>query len=46
MRLGDVAPNFKAMATGYMDSFDFYEYCGTSWVIFFSHPADFSTRPM
>ena len=40
LRLGDVAPNFKAVTTH--GELDFYEWQGESWVVFFSHPADFT----
>lgn len=40
LRLGDVAPNFKAQTTE--GEIDFYEYLGDSWGLLFSHPADFT----
>ena len=40
IRLGDVAPNFKAKTT--KGEIDFHEFIGNSWVVLFSHPADFS----
>lgn len=40
LRLGDVAPNFKAQTTA--GDIDFYEYLGDSWGILFSHPADYT----
>ncbi|HEV3251630.1 MAG TPA: peroxiredoxin [Puia sp.] len=40
LRLGDVAPNFKAKTTA--GDIDFYEFLGTSWGILFSHPADYT----
>ncbi len=40
LRLGDVAPNFKAQTTE--GEIDFYEYLGKGWGILFSHPADFT----
>jgi len=40
LRLGDLAPNFKAKTTA--GDIDFHEYLGTSWGILFSHPADFT----
>ena len=40
LRLGDVAPNFRAQTTE--GEIDFYEYLGNSWGVLFSHPADFT----
>jgi alkyl hydroperoxide reductase subunit AhpC len=40
LRLGDVAPNFKAQTTA--GEIDFYEYLGNNWGILFSHPADYT----
>lgn len=40
LRLGDVAPNFKAQTTA--GQIDFYEYLGDGWGILFSHPADYT----
>ncbi len=40
LRLGDVAPNFKAQTTS--GDIDFYEFLGDSWGILFSHPADYT----
>ncbi|MCL6523655.1 MAG: peroxiredoxin [Thermoflavifilum sp.] len=40
LRLGDIAPNFKAQTT--QGEIDFYEFLGNSWGVFFSHPADFT----
>jgi thioredoxin-dependent peroxiredoxin len=40
LRLGDVAPNFKANTTA--GEIDFYEYLGEGWGILFSHPADYT----
>ena len=40
LRLGDVAPNFKAKTS--LGEIDFYEYLGDSWGILFSHPADYT----
>ncbi len=40
IRLGDIAPNFKAKtSTG---DIDFYEFLGDSWGVLFSHPADYT----
>jgi thioredoxin-dependent peroxiredoxin len=40
LRLGDLAPNFKAITTA--GEIDLYEYLGNGWGILFSHPADFT----
>jgi alkyl hydroperoxide reductase subunit AhpC len=40
LRLGDIAPNFKAQTTE--GEIDFHEYLGNGWGILFSHPADYT----
>lgn len=40
LRLGDIAPNFKAQTSA--GELDFYEYLGDSWGILFSHPGDYT----
>ncbi len=40
LRLGDIAPNFKAKTS--LGEIDFYEYLGSSWGVLFSHPADYT----
>ncbi|HYF33357.1 MAG TPA: peroxiredoxin [Chitinophagaceae bacterium] len=40
LRLGDTAPNFRAVTTA--GEIDLYEYLGDGWGILFSHPADFT----
>ncbi len=40
LRLGDVAPNFKARSS--QGEIDFYDYLGDSWAVLFSHPADYT----
>ena len=40
LRLGDIAPNFKAQST--VGEIDLHEYLGDSWGVLFSHPADYT----
>ena len=40
LRLGDVAPNFKAQTS--KGDIDFYEFLGDSWGVLFSHPGDYT----
>ncbi|KAJ5130320.1 Peroxiredoxin-6 [Penicillium bovifimosum] len=40
LRLGSVAPNFKAQTT--QGEIDFHEFIGDKWTVLFSHPADFT----
>ncbi|KAL1838301.1 hypothetical protein VTK73DRAFT_4360 [Phialemonium thermophilum] len=40
LRLGSIAPNFKADTT--KGPIDFHEFIGDNWVVFFSHPEDFT----
>lgn len=40
LHLGDVAPDFTAMTTD--GEISFHDWKGDSWVMFFSHPADFT----
>ena len=40
LRLGDVVPNFTQQSTA--GEINFYDWAGDSWVILFSHPADFT----
>ncbi|KAL9095377.1 MAG: hypothetical protein Q9165_002248 [Trypethelium subeluteriae] len=40
LRLGSVAPNFKAKTTH--GDIDFHQFIGDKWAILFSHPADFT----
>jgi alkyl hydroperoxide reductase subunit AhpC len=40
MRLNDVIENFDAVTT--KGNFKFYDFAGDSWVVLFSHPADFT----
>ncbi len=40
LRLGDTVPNFTQASTH--GEIDFFQWAGDSWVILFSHPADFT----
>ncbi|NEQ98661.1 MAG: peroxiredoxin [Cyanothece sp. SIO2G6] len=40
LRLGDTVPNFTQQST--LGAIDFYEWAGDSWVVLFSHPADYT----
>ena len=40
LQLGDVAPDFEADTTE--GRIKFHDYIGNSWVVFFSHPKDFT----
>lgn len=40
LRLGDLAPNFQAQTTE--GNIDFHDWAGNSWVVLYSHPADFT----
>lgn len=40
LRLGDIAPNFKAQTSE--GEVDFHEFLGDSWGVLFSHPADYT----
>ena len=40
LHLGDIAPDFSAETT--MGPINFHEWIGNNWVVFYSHPADFT----
>lgn len=40
IRLGDIAPDFKASTTA--GDISFHDYLGNSWGVLFSHPADYT----
>ncbi|MEO6920180.1 MAG: peroxiredoxin [Collimonas sp.] len=40
LRLGDVAPDFEQDSS--LGKISFYDWAGSSWVVLFSHPADFT----
>ena len=40
LRLGDTAPDFTQDSTE--GTIHFHEWAGSSWVVLFSHPADFT----
>ncbi|XFA72286.1 peroxiredoxin [Thermosynechococcaceae cyanobacterium Okahandja] len=40
LKLGDVVPNFTQASS--MGEINFYEWAGDSWVVLFSHPADYT----
>ena len=40
LQLGDTAPNFTQKSTA--GDITFYDWAGDSWVVFFSHPADYT----
>ena len=40
LRIGDTAPNFTQESSA--GTIDFYDWAGDSWVVLFSHPADFT----
>ena len=40
LQLGNTVPNFSQQST--QGKIDFYDWAGDSWVVFFSHPADYT----
>ena len=40
LQLGNTVPNFTQQST--QGKIDFYDWAGDSWVVFFSHPADYT----
>ncbi|MGS0741885.1 peroxiredoxin [Glaciimonas sp. GG7] len=40
LRLGDIAPDFEQDSS--LGKIQFYDWAGSSWVVLFSHPADFT----
>jgi alkyl hydroperoxide reductase subunit AhpC len=40
LRLGDIAPDFEQDSS--IGKLKFHEWAGNSWVVLFSHPADFT----
>ena len=39
LQLGNTVPNFTQQSS--LGKIDFYDWAGDSWVVFFSHPADY-----
>ena len=40
LQLGDIAPDFTQKSS--MGDINFHEWAGDGWVVFFSHPADYT----
>ncbi len=40
LQLGNTVPNFTQQSS--LGKIDFYDWAGDSWVVFFSHPADYT----